>query len=114
MSPRQRTRHGYPRDLVPPVPLRPRTLDPELVAAELDRLAKVWPVGARVRHVGGRTGYVALDEAVRAPGMTAGKPTAWCLRSSGESVCVAWNNDQGVRWLVWVPSHTLRLTGGRR
>ncbi|MFJ2477054.1 hypothetical protein ACIOWI_29465 [Streptomyces sp. NPDC087659] len=88
------------------------------VAAELAVLARLLPLGSRVRHKSGRMGTVTLDQPPNVPGTFAGKPTAWCFSDvyAGEPmVCAAWDNDAGVdRWLVWVPVAYVRSQQGAR
>ena len=78
------------------------------VLADLADLAERFPLGARVQHMQhGRHGTIAPDHADRVPGAFPGGPSAHCLSSAGLTVCVAWDNDMRVRWLVWHPAHFL-------
>ncbi|MEV7422820.1 hypothetical protein [Streptomyces sp. NPDC091212] len=81
-------------------------LDIPTVRAELRVLERMHPLGSRIRHVGGRQGTVTLDQPAHVPGTFDGRATAWCLTSGTTAealICAAWDNDQGIRWIGWVP-----------
>lgn len=80
-------------------------IDTDSMRADLAVLAKLMPLGTRIRHQCGREGTVTLDQPPHVPGAFDGRPTAWCLTDeyTGEAmVCASWENTLGFRWICWV------------
>lgn len=76
---------------------------------KLAGLAVLFPVGARVVHVFGRQGTVALDQPAHVPGLFDGDPTAVCLSPIGTPMVYAhWDNTSEIRWGVWVRADLVR------
>jgi hypothetical protein len=89
------------------------------MTAELAVLAKLLPLGTRIRHRSGRVGTVVIDQPPHVPGMFDGRPTAWCFaneHSDEALVCASWDNDRGFdRWICWTSINSVqRVKGGTR
>lgn len=90
------------------------TVDPSgVLKAEIEALAKQWPVGAHVRHRRfGTKGVIRLDSPAAVPGIFDGRPTAWCIGDDGIArVSVVWGSKSPVPLRAWAPVSALRLTG---
>lgn len=78
---------------------------------QLRELADRYPVGARITHIGGRGGTVALDQPSHVPGLFDGRPTTVCLGGPWQSepmVFATWDNEYDLVWRAWVPVAMIR------
>ncbi|WP_137991212.1 hypothetical protein [Streptomyces vilmorinianum] len=88
------------------------------IRTELGVLARLHPLGTRVRHACGREGTITLDQPPHVPGTFDGRPTArsFADTSNGAAmVCASWDNEFGFdRWIVWVPMESVRTVERQR